>query len=884
MFRFMRPSCGKVAGRSPASRFAALLVSLWLAACGGGGGGGEATPPPAVSDGSTLAATTRLASAAQSSQVASVQALDDGRAALHFPAGASLPGAVVVGGQLLLPPGADPRFPLGLGGKVDAVEAQPDGGSRIVLSPTKVAEAMPNSRVSLGAQPLDESNFIGVISPSQVQSLSLSVGGRRTVLSHGQPVAVPPREQALANGPVSLGDISLSGSIKLSELATPFEGQSPIAADAKVTLSGKISNLKLTRDHDWETVANIPTKLKSLNLRVTGDVQASVAFEGQFSVTLGPYTNAWKDVSEKHFDKLGVKGSLSGLDSKDKIGKFPVAGLIFAATCPSLTGCPVRPGATDDALRMASTGGVIVWVYLTTRGELTLDGSTGVRLNAGALDMGMTKPEGGSLDGVFTLKPKQAGNLLEAPFIQGKVNFQARAGIELEADLFTFGIWTGSVGAFYGTQFNAGLTAEPALVYGTPSLSGPWAWDGQACLSYSIGGGGLYHARLSVGASVETSWKTLSGSFVYGGDWPNPADIPQEGWHRIAGLPSWLTTNGRTECFPKPSVSDISPRVAYEGVPTTFTVTANHLPTDKSIVFNFGDAGTTCREPTNITSQGFRITCTPQGGAGPRQPSVSIEGTTLPGSLGVDVQAATGEAPVLLSLAFTPEGEGGRLKAVFDRDMRPTWYTTGYYTVAPGGNLWPDVRTYELVLSSYQPGKDIIFHGEGFVSTEGMRVVGDRTFTFPGVANPPGSYVAPPGVNVLQGRWVSDSNAVACGDCGQLTSVTDGNPSSSYLLLTRTGHLAVFLDQATTLDRVAFTPRLDAPGQLTLEIRTSPDAAASLGTFTTQRVATYLADDRSRIEVIFTAPVENVRVVQVIIRESPASRTGTYEIEAYSSR
>ena len=410
-------------------------------------------------------------------------------------------------------------------------------------------------------------------------------------------------------GSIDAGEIRLNLEIKLAELLQDSSRLKPhgTAAGAKAVISGNLRNLKITENHEFDQTFGIATGLKSMDFRITGDLVAEAKLTGGFEASLGYFSRAWDEVDEETIKKLGITAKLSGLDSRDKQGKYPIAGLVFSVPCTA--GCVVTPGQTQTPIRAAKLGGVIVWIYLTANGTLTLDGSTGVRLN-GQLELGTQKLDGGSLDGIGKIKGPDSGPLIEAPFIDGTAALSARVGVAIAADFFMAGVRVSNAELFGGGQFTG--TLEGTVSYAAPTIAGPWAWTGAACTSVTVGGGIILTGKARIGAEIDTKWKAISGAagLEYGGQWPNDEEILVQGWHTIGGLNAWLTADAFSSCIPTPKVNSLTPSTALVGDLTSFTIGGQDLSATQFLDVSF--AG--CRDIAFVSKTAFNqiFTCTPQ--------------------------------------------------------------------------------------------------------------------------------------------------------------------------------------------------------------------------------------------------------------------------------
>jgi hypothetical protein len=554
------------------------LVLAALSACGGGVGGGESNSAITTDAPTTvLQSSVVTVDTAQARQLISVSTTPTGASQIKFSPGSSVAASLTTGAVLSISQDSDTRFPLGLAGKVTSVSSTSGGEKIVTLSRVALADVISQSNVQANDIPLTSDNFIGVISPQAVQAGTtgvVAVSGfqnAKSVLGGGiilqdkpsgflKDVAAQASTFLGGNGTVDAGEIKLNLQIKLADMVQDASRLKPYGggAEAKVTVNGSLKNLKITESHEFGTTIGVPTNLKSMNFKIVGDMSAEAKISGGFVAELGYFSKAWAEVDQATLNLLGVTAQLSGLDSKDKQGKYPIAGLVFSVACP--TTCPVAPGTTQTPVRAAKMGGVIVWIYLNANGTLTAEGSIGVRINPGELSLGMQMPEGGKLSGIGDFKNKGTGLLLEAPFFEGKADLTARAGIAVDADFFAFGVRVGNAELFLGSQFNGSVTTTPSISYGATSLSAPWSWTGNACTSATVGGGAVLSARSNIGALVSTDWGIASGtasytSPEYGGQWPSESELTVQGWHQVLGLNSWYTAAPSNQCYPMVSTT-----------------------------------------------------------------------------------------------------------------------------------------------------------------------------------------------------------------------------------------------------------------------------------------------------------------------------------------
>ncbi len=238
------------------------------------------------------------------------------------------------------------------------------------------------------------------------------------------------------------------------------------------------------------------------------------------------------------------KLKLTGLSSKDKIGKYPLAGLVWAISCPA-QGCPVVMGADTIALEKGKSMGLILWIYLNIEGGFSIDGElTIAKLYPARLSLGIKKPRGGDFEPIHSLKRiSSSGRLLEISKFKGKANFQVKAGVSTELDFIAAGVRIVNSGLDTLGQLQMGITGEAS--YGTDSLNLPWDLKTDACFTTSIGAGAIARASANFGVKFDTKWKNISKErgFEYGGQWPTDDEMNSPGWHY-----GWYNVVGEEIC------------------------------------------------------------------------------------------------------------------------------------------------------------------------------------------------------------------------------------------------------------------------------------------------------------------------------------------------
>lgn len=581
----------------------ASLALLGLTACGGAGGGGGGIPSNAT-DTNTGTATATINNGVvtiPATQLGLVSTKADAAGAtvlvVSNPAQTALANAQV-GTVVNILPGQDSRYPLGLAGVVESVSINAQGQKEITLKAATLADVVSQSKVKIDAIPLSAENFVGVIAPDAVTGGGSTTPRQVGLLNQGVTalngaLTIGPSKSnslmtgasVLNGGSIAAGEIALSLSKPLKAFSDDPSKIQPYgtSAEAKLNVSFKFTDLKLTENHEFETVVGIPYKLKSMELKLDGKVEGALNITGGADAALGFYSQAWKEVEKSSIELLGSSATLTGLDGKDKVGKFPLVGLVFSVPCSATISCPVTFGATQTPLRQAQAGGVIVWVYLTADGRLKFEGTVGARSN-GNLALGINQPVNGSVDGIFSMSRSGDKNLIEAPYFDGSVDASTKMGFSVDVDSFALGVRFANASVFLGgsANLNGKLTVANVL----PDLGQEWRWVGDACFQTSVGAGAIFSAQVKVGAEIQTAWDKVAGTLEYKVQSPKSDDMILPGAHNVLALPLWYTWKGVGQCFPQP----IATKLTATNTISNGTVTAiqwdavgTHLPDDLTL-------------------------------------------------------------------------------------------------------------------------------------------------------------------------------------------------------------------------------------------------------------------------------------------------------------
>ncbi len=531
-----------------------MIFTVALSACGGGKGG-SVQLTELTDEVVTLGSFTKT-------KIVEGSATIDGLVKLTLDESNSVEGSLSEGKTLVILPGDLERYPLGLSGTIKAIEKKSNTSSIVTLSPASLTDVVKQSNTGFSEIPLNGDNFLGVISPEAVHASSSAANkvsirkinnNGKIALGGGIVVRTSNNTQNKSflgeNGSFEGGNIELGLEIKLDEFVDnpnnieDSQSQAATVRSKVVSVSGKLTNLKLVENHEFKN-----NKLESLDFRVEGDLRAEVKISGNFKLDLGYYSKAWNEVKEKQFEFLGQSAKFSGLDGRDKIGKYPVAGLVFATTCPNGV-CPTFPGQTQTPIRKAKTGGVIVWVFINAKGELTLEGSVGLRTNMG-VTLGVKKPTNGKLVNISTVRNPSSGRAIEAPFIDGKAKMESKVGFSLDADFFVLGVRPVNASLALLGKVSGSLESTSLVSYGMTKFGDDWSVEsGDLCFNASVGGGVIASVDVNIGAEIETSLKKIQGKLQYTLQVPTDDEIQNVGWHGLLGH-SWYTGASYTSCFP----------------------------------------------------------------------------------------------------------------------------------------------------------------------------------------------------------------------------------------------------------------------------------------------------------------------------------------------
>ena len=540
----------------------AVVTGLFACSSDDDGNTTDVVESTSISSASTLKTDTVLIEGDSLQQVISSEVVENDYVRLELTDGGIVEKAVL-GENLVILAGTDERYPLGLSGKIDSISNSEGGNKLITLSPLTFNDVVVESKSEIINIPLTGDHFIGAIAPDAIQGSSDSRARRSdassSVSALGGGVVIQNSSSSIQgksifgdSGSISPGEVNLNLIVKLEDFFGEVKPKrlQPYGAEGKSELNvkGSIKNLIISEKH--EKGAN--EKLESFELQVTGELEVSADITAILEGSLGYYSRAWNEVEKKQVDFLGISASYTGLDSKDKVGKYPLTGLVFSLECTkeALKFCGIKTGSTQTAIREAKPLGLIVWVYLNANGTITLEGSVGSRTNMD-FSMGVKQDKEGELENTTVFKnPSNGKRVFEAPYARGKLQATANIGLSLDFDVFILGVRPISLGLDAVGRMSAKVESDSAVSYGFTRFGDDWSWEGgDVCVETTVGGGVIFSADVSMGIGLKTSWKDVSGKFAYHYQTPTEEELVTPGWHGLGDF-AWYTGPTFNRCYP----------------------------------------------------------------------------------------------------------------------------------------------------------------------------------------------------------------------------------------------------------------------------------------------------------------------------------------------
>ena len=464
-----------------------------------------------------------------------------------------------------LPADEDSRFPFGFSGRVKNITSLSSGGSKIEFSEVGIFDIMEKSKQEKIDVALNEENFIGVIAPSFVKSgltekEKLLKKSSKSFLDGGvqfvSKKSSSKKEKSFLGDDdttISFGDIELNLEMNLKEIFSHATSINPVenTADAKLKISGLLSNLFLTEEHDWNIdIFDKENNYFEFNSAINGKMKAEAKLYGNFETTFGFDNQTWREVEKDTFKKFGIKLDIRGLNSDDKKGLIPIIGFVFRIPTPkySTVYSMYGGGRTQTPVRSAKHGGAIVWVYVNFKGELSLDGELGVATNIKNFKVGINKQKNKKFKLIQEVIASPSSKLLEAPFLKGEAKLETTIGLSIASDIFYGGVRISNASFDFMLKQKESLNSEKRVSYGTDNFGLPWKWnEGNICFNNRGGGGFIFNAKANFRLSGEIFTKDINFNMNWKKQYPSQKDIDKtnNGWVKHL----WYVSRADEKCI-----------------------------------------------------------------------------------------------------------------------------------------------------------------------------------------------------------------------------------------------------------------------------------------------------------------------------------------------
>lgn len=467
------------------------------------------------------------------------------------------------GDVFYVPADEDSRFPLGFSGRVENMTTLSDGDSKVELSDVGIFDIMEKSKQEKVEVKLNEENFIGVISPAFVKSSltkqqkllqkgskSFLDGGVRFVSKKSSNI----KEKSILGdeGSISFENLELNLKIDLKKIFPSATSTNPLenSAEAKLKVSGLISNLLLTEEHDWNiNIFDKENNYFEISSIAEGKMNAEAKLYGNFETTFGLDNRTWREVEEDAFTKFGINLNIKGLESNDKQGMIPIIGLVYRI--PNIKYPVVQNiyrNRTQTPVRSAKHGGVIFWIYMNFKGELSLDGELGIATNIKKFKIGIDKKRNKDYKLIQEVVAPVNNKLLEAPFFKGELKLSTTLGLSAALDVFYGGVRISNSSFNFMIKQQEALKSEKRVSYGTRSFDTPWKWsENSICSNSSRSGGFIFNTMANFELTGEAWSKDVDFNINWNTQYPLQKDIDKtdKGW--VNHL--WYVSSAKEECI-----------------------------------------------------------------------------------------------------------------------------------------------------------------------------------------------------------------------------------------------------------------------------------------------------------------------------------------------
>lgn len=452
-------------------------------------------------------------------------------------------------GQIVALPAGTANFPLGYTGRV-LTKTTTAGQTVLELQPATVPEVFKNLKVDFDTL-RDNARIVGVIAPQ---------GGKTTV---------------------KFTNLTRRNQIGLSQLTDSelgFKGNISTTLDlkngVKLVLEGTVDSLRIIKKMEYtppvpdaQTGAGTTTNpsgtalstraadYKKVISEITGELGVTVKLEGEVAKgnsEVLDMSSIWKD--------LESQGALTGLNDDDKRGLIPLAGLVIQSGITPFVG-----DINSGVAALAKQGGVVVWLYLNLKGELTLKGDiTVLSYKTGfSQKFNLTPTNDNQLESSQPQVPTPPTSLTSG--IHATADYTQKIGVTVAADLFIAGIRPLAVqftpAAF---ELNAAFSGNADYDWYEKKFSGSICVDHiQAKL------GAQFLARAALGVTIK-NWSLINGQFEYKYDfdpyWQDSGSITAQKCIVSGNLDFALNNLGADPVNPKNALYEIDLSHAFAGL------------------------------------------------------------------------------------------------------------------------------------------------------------------------------------------------------------------------------------------------------------------------------------------------------------------------------
>jgi len=518
-----------------------VVIALGLSACGGGGDGAiNDNEPTAVEARASVQDGTLIINESKKSEIVQIDGSAEKPALLLTD---SLAKDLKKGKLFHIPAGIDSRFPLGFSARVNTVDSSAKGNTKVEFEDVNLSDVIKTLRQPHAVSPLNSAQVVGVITPSTVHgklSKNISVSSRNyKSFLNGGVVYISSKNKKSSKDPnieVKTDKVLLNLEIDLGKFvsdSSKFKPYKGVKAEGKIYLTGSIYDIIYTGTYDFGFERTKP--YLSMKSKLKARLKAKLKIKGNAKLTLGSYNRAWNEVKDEAFKKYFINVNFKGLESTDKVGKYPLIGIVYQSPTPV-----VYTAKTQTPLREAKIGGFILWVYIDAKGELSVNGEMGMATYAD-FELGIDKPKSGKFSMNKSIKNIAGERLLEAPFIDGEVVLKSQIGISADLDAFIAGIRVANMGINSLVEGVLTYDTYGKASYGVDNIGDDWSWGGgRICQEGKFGAGLKFDGAANL--QVNNSHVIDHASFSF----PTESRInaTKKGW-----VGTWYVVDTNKKCF-----------------------------------------------------------------------------------------------------------------------------------------------------------------------------------------------------------------------------------------------------------------------------------------------------------------------------------------------